>query len=161
MGFGWGVSNYIHSRCFFLLSTGRSSPTPEVPSLLQVVTLNWGCIARKSTCLPWNPGMDSQNHIKLDLVAHTYNLSPGKVEAGESEIQGHPQLYGKFKASLGYMRLLSQTSKQKSNHFTVLSALFKWLFKRGFTLFKTPNMHTQFPSCQVSFWALLYMLSFH
>lgn len=43
-------------------------------------------------------------HMKLGLVMHTWNPSPQKVEAGESEVLGHP-LHSEFKASLGYMTL--------------------------------------------------------
>lgn len=34
------------------------------------------------------------------MVAHAYNPSPQKVEAGGAEVQGHTQLHRKFKASL-------------------------------------------------------------
>lgn len=33
-------------------------------------------------------------------MAHTCNHSPGKAEAKGSQVQGHPQLYSKFKISL-------------------------------------------------------------
>jgi hypothetical protein len=38
------------------------------------------------------------------VVMHAYKLRIWKTEAGDSRIQGHPQLYRKFEASLGYMR---------------------------------------------------------
>lgn len=49
-------------------------------------------------------GFKPQHCLKLDMVAHNGNLSTWEVEAGGSEVYGHPQLYSKFEASLGYMR---------------------------------------------------------
>lgn len=34
------------------------------------------------------------------MVVHACDSSTGKVEAGESEVEGHPQLHSKFPASL-------------------------------------------------------------
>ena len=41
---------------------------------------------------------------KLGVAAHTCNLSPWEMEAGESEVQGHVQLYRGFEVILAYMR---------------------------------------------------------
>ena len=38
-------------------------------------------------------------HIKQDLVVHTCNSNTWEVEAGGSEVQGHPWLHSEFKAS--------------------------------------------------------------
>jgi hypothetical protein len=38
------------------------------------------------------------------MVAYTYKLKNWKVQAGGTEVQGHPQLHSKFKVSLGYVR---------------------------------------------------------
>jgi hypothetical protein len=44
------------------------------------------------------------------MVEHAYNPRTCEVEAGESEIQGHPWLLSKFEANLDNMRLLSQNN---------------------------------------------------
>lgn len=36
---------------------------------------------------------------KTGMMAHTYNPSPEEMEAGGSEVQGHPQLYSGFKVT--------------------------------------------------------------
>lgn len=38
--------------------------------------------------------------LKLGMVAHAWNPSPWEVEAGGSEFQDHPWLYGKFRTLL-------------------------------------------------------------
>lgn len=43
--------------------------------------------------------------IQSRCVAHAYDLSTEEVQAGGLEIQGHSQLRGKFKTSLGHLRL--------------------------------------------------------
>lgn len=53
--------------------------------------------------------------MKLGVVAHAYNLSMWKVEAGRPVVQSHLQLYGEFKASLEVYETLSQ--KQKTLNF--------------------------------------------
>jgi hypothetical protein len=45
---------------------------------------------------------------KPTVEEYAYNSSTQEVEAGESEIQGHPQLLSKFKGSLRCRRPLSQ-----------------------------------------------------
>lgn len=48
-----------------------------------------------------------------DMAAHTYNLSRQVAEVRESEVQGRPWLYRKFKANLGYRRpCLKQGSRE-------------------------------------------------
>lgn len=42
---------------------------------------------------------------KPELVVHSCNPIIREVEAGGSEVQGHPQLHSKSEASLGYKRL--------------------------------------------------------
>lgn len=44
--------------------------------------------------------VQSQHH-KLNTVAGVYHPSTQEVETGGSEVQSHPQLYSKFKASVG------------------------------------------------------------
>lgn len=53
---------------------------------------------------------------KQGMVAHTYNPSPGKVEAGRSEALDHPPLYSEF-SQPGKHRTLSlkQTKILKAN----------------------------------------------
>lgn len=50
---------------------------------------------------------------KLDKVVHTYDPSTEVVEAEGSEVQGHSQLYSKFKASMSCMRPFSEEKKKK------------------------------------------------
>lgn len=42
---------------------------------------------------------------KLGLVAHNCNLSAKEVEAGVSEVPGHPQLLSEFRTNLHYLSL--------------------------------------------------------
>lgn len=49
---------------------------------------------------------------KQSILGYSYNPNTRDVEAGESEIQGHSQLYHEFKANLGYVRTFS---KRKGN----------------------------------------------
>lgn len=49
--------------------------------------------------------------MKPGVVTHTYNLSPGKIEARESGTQGLQLLHLKLEASLGYQKTyLSKTN---------------------------------------------------
>lgn len=57
-------------------------------------------------------------------MAHTCNPSTWKVEAGGLEIWGHPCLYTRFKASLGYMRSCLKY-QGKGTSFLLPSFLFK------------------------------------
>lgn len=41
---------------------------------------------------------------KLGIVAHTRNPNTQEVEAGTSQVQGHPWPNSEFKANLSYMR---------------------------------------------------------
>lgn len=49
------------------------------------------------------------------LTVYSYNSSTWKTEVGRSEVHGHPQLYGEFKANLSY-ETWSQTNKTKQSH---------------------------------------------
>lgn len=42
------------------------------------------------------------SELKLNVVVDVYNPSTGGIEAGRAEVQGHPQLYKGFEASLDY-----------------------------------------------------------
>lgn len=46
----------------------------------------------------WSPELHKQ-----EMVVHAYNPSTGKVEAGKSEVQGHPPPHSEFTASLGHI----------------------------------------------------------
>lgn len=72
----------------------------------------WNCISRK-----W---MDFQRL----LVAYTRNPSTQDSESGVLQVQGHPQLQGQFKATLGYLRPWPKQNKnnwKESN--TVVSSI--------------------------------------
>lgn len=56
------------------------------------------CLLNKKPCVEYLPPH------KPDMVAHACNYSIWEMEAGQSEIQGHSWLHGKFKANLGYLR---------------------------------------------------------
>lgn len=43
---------------------------------------------------------------KPDVVAHNCSSSTGKVEAGESQFQGHPKSHNQFKARLDCLETL-------------------------------------------------------
>lgn len=52
---------------------------------------------------------------KLGIVAHTRNPNTQEVEAGTSQVQGHPWPNSEFKANLSYMRhYLKIAQKQTS-----------------------------------------------
>ena len=57
-------------------------------------------------------------HTALALIlgkirhVNVWNFSAWEVNGGESEVQGHSQLYGKWEASLGYVK----TSLKKKNN---------------------------------------------
>lgn len=69
-------------------------------------------LSQQSTCLAL-PGFDPQ--VKLGLAPQTYISSPQHVEVGGSEVQGHPQLHSKSKASLGYKRLSQSKHANKQS----------------------------------------------
>lgn len=48
------------------------------------------------------------------MVVHPCNFISGRVERGGSEVQDLPWLHREFEISLGYMRPLSKTNKQKT-----------------------------------------------
>lgn len=57
---------------------------------------------------------DSQHHpYKKNSRAREYNASTQDMETGDSEVQvqGSPQLHGKFKVSFSYMRLCFKYGK--------------------------------------------------
>lgn len=47
---------------------------------------------------------DSPVPHRLGVVAYACSPSTWEVEAGMSEVQGHPQQHAKFETSLSYMR---------------------------------------------------------
>lgn len=54
----------------------------------------------------WIKNLPSLHEVLSSIpnTTHTSRPSPGEVEAGGLEIQGHPQLHREFKMSLSYMR---------------------------------------------------------
>jgi hypothetical protein len=52
-----------------------------------------GVAAQLAECLPsaQNSGVNHQNHIKLGMVIYAYAPTTQDVEAGGSEVQGHPR----------------------------------------------------------------------
>lgn len=42
-----------------------------------------------------------------DVAVHSCNSCSGKIEAGESQLQGHPESLNQFKASLGCLETLA------------------------------------------------------
>lgn len=47
------------------------------------------------------------------MLMHTYNPSTGVVEAGRSEVPGHPQLHSETETSLDYMQPCLKDIKPK------------------------------------------------
>lgn len=45
------------------------------------------------------------------MVEHSHNHSMSEVEAGESDVQGYPQLYSEFKVRQGYTKPCLKISK--------------------------------------------------
>lgn len=59
----------------------------------------------ESVCLAFmKPWVQSPIPHKSDVVVPTSNPSIWEIEAGGSDVQGHPQLQNDFMASLHYMR---------------------------------------------------------
>lgn len=54
--------------------------------------------------VPHNLSNTQEVPRKLSIMSHTYNLNIWELEAGESEVWAHSQLYSNFKASLRYIK---------------------------------------------------------
>lgn len=62
----------------------------------------------KGKARSWTPST-----VNLALEVHTCNPSMQEGEARKSEVQGYPQLPGKFKCSLGYIRPSLKKRKER------------------------------------------------
>lgn len=63
----------------------------------------------------WKPGVQFLASHKPDVELCAWNPSSQIVESWGLKIQDHPQLYDKFKASWGYIRLSLKTSNTNTN----------------------------------------------